>query len=257
MPYSQHKHLETPPDDEQLWRYMDLAKFAYILVERSLFFASGKTLSAQDKFERQPTSEEVDWLKALASKPEEIQTYRDQVLANFREAASQDQKYRMAVIETVSFFHCWHMNDAESDAMWKIYDKGAGGVAIRSTVGKLKKSFDAAPDNSIFLGKIRYYMGSDENPPNTEIYIWQFMRKRAAFEHEKEVRAVVIGDTNVRGQPGLKIPVDVDELISSVVISPYAEPWVEPVVKTLVQRLGYNFNLIQSEAAGPPPGTRL
>jgi hypothetical protein len=253
MPYPLHPSLEEPSDpNAQLWRYMDLGKLVSILVDKSLFFPSGKTLSLQDKFEGQPTYEEVDQANTLATSPptEEIKTYEDQVLAAFNEAAPADRIQQMKTIEKIAFFNCWHMNDDESDAMWKVYDPGRQGVSIQSTVGRLRSSL-AATDKSVYMGKIRYYKEPD-SPPNTNIYVWRFFRKRMAFQHEKEVRAVVI-DPGQRGQPGVKIPVNLDDLIGKVVISPYAEPWVAPLVKALASRLGYKFEVLLSEAAGPSP----
>ncbi len=236
---------------------MDLAKLVSILVDKSLFFPSGKTLSVQDKFEGQPTYAEVDQVNTLATPPppEEIKTYEDQVLAAFNEAAPADRMQQMKTIEKIAFFHCWHMNDDESDAMWKVYDPGRTGVAIQSTVGKLRSSL-AATDKSVYMGKIRYCKDPGDSPPNTNIYVWRFFRKRMAFQHEKELRAVVIDKTQA-GQPGVKIPVNLDELIGRVVISPYAEPWIAPLVKTLASRLGYKFEVVLSEAAGPPAAASL
>ena len=135
--------------------------------------------------------------------------------------------------------------------MWKVYDRRKQGVAIQSTVGKLRSSL-AATDKKVYMGKIRYYREPDNSPPNTNIYVWRFMRKRMAFQHEKELRAVVI-DQAQRGQAGVKIPINVDDLIGRVVISPYAEPWVALFVKALASRLVYKFEVVSSEASGPPP----
>lgn len=258
MPYLPHEHLDELSDPEApLWRYMDLAKLVSVLVDKALFFPSGKTLAKQDRFEGQPTYAEVAELNRLATPPppETLNTIRDELLASFREAAPAEQKWHMAIIKSISFFNCWHMNDYQSDAMWKIYDTGNRGVAIRSTVGRLTRSF-AATDKPIYIGAIRYCTEPDNSPPNTKIYVWRFMRKRRAFEHEKELRAIVI-DGEQRGLTGIKVPVYIDDLISNVVISPYAESWAEPLVKNLACRLGYKFDVVRSDAARPPPSSLL
>jgi hypothetical protein len=177
------------------------------------------------------------------------------MLAASREAAPDDLKRHMQNIET-TFFNCWHMNDDESDAMWKVYDIGGRGVAIQSTLNGLRNSFSAATDKTIYIGQIRYYREPDDNPPNTNTYIWRFMRKRMAFQHEKELRAVVRDEAH-QGEAGIKIPVNLDDLIGRIVISPYAERWVAPLVKDLASQLGYKFEVASSEAAGSPPADLL
>lgn len=259
MPYAVHPYLEEPPDaNVKLWRYMDLGKLVSILVDKSLFFPSGRTLSAQDKFEGQPTYAEVGDVNSRAEPPssEEIRTAYDQMLAVFREAAPADQRRRMEIIETISFYNCWHMNDDESDAMWKVYGRGEQGVAIQTTLNGLMRSLAADTDKTVYIGHVRYYREPDNNPPNTNVYIWRFMRKRIAFQHEKELRAVVIDGPN-QGLAGVNVPVNLDDLIGRVVISPYAAPWVAPLVKSLASRLGYKFEVVPSEASAPPPATIL
>ena len=50
--------------------------------------------------------------------------------------------------------NCWHENEHESAAMWKLYIKSVEGIAIQSTYSKLKKSF--INDEIIFIGKVKY-----------------------------------------------------------------------------------------------------
>ena len=64
-------------------------------------------------------------------------------------------------------------------------------------------------------------------------------------------------DAEHLGQGGIKLPVYIEELISEVVISPYAESWVEPLVKDLACRLGYKFAVTLSDAARPLPSYLL
>jgi len=258
MPWCSHQHLTTPSDpDAKIWRYMDIPKLLSILVDNALFFPSGKTLSKNDKFEGQPTYAEVDQLNFLATPPseEELKTVRDEMLANYRQAAPEEQKRHMAIIENISFFNCWHLNDEESDAMWKIYGKNDNGVAIRSTIRRLTKSLNAT-EKCVYTGQVRYYTEPDDNLPNPENYVWRFMRKKMAFQHEKEVRAVVTDGTQF-GKPGVAIPIYVSELIDTVVISPYAETWIERLVKSVACRLGYKFDVVPSEAARDIPSTKL
>lgn len=49
----------------------------------------------------------------------------------------------------------WHINDGESDAMWKLYSKNDDGVAIQSTFEQLKKSINKSP-KEIYIEKVKY-----------------------------------------------------------------------------------------------------
>jgi hypothetical protein len=103
-----------------------------------------------------------------------------------------------------------------------------------------------ATDKCVFLSEIRYR----DPTPSPNVYVWRFLRKRAAFEHEKEVRALVT-DATYAGEPGLKVPICVHDLIDKIVISPYADGWIEPLIKTTVSRLGYKADdVVRSTGSG-------
>src|SRR5205807_5294014 len=36
---------------------------------------------------------------------------------------------------------CWHVNDGESAAMWKLYSQEDSGIAVQSSVDRLNKGF--------------------------------------------------------------------------------------------------------------------
>ena len=136
MTYVPRPYLDDPADSP-VWRYMNIEKLLSILLGHALFFTSGKTLSELDKYEGQATSSEVSALNLEPATISELESkFNQPVQAQF-------------------FFNCWHMNDSESDAMWKIYVEGTGGVAIRSTITRLKHCFDKSPQD-ISLGRIRY-----------------------------------------------------------------------------------------------------
>jgi hypothetical protein len=230
---------------------MDIMKFLSVLIDKTLYFPSGKTLIAEfDRYEGQPTYAEVATMSAPPNPASDI--YLD--LSSFQELTITGQKNQMKTIENQCFFNCWHLNLGESDAMWKIYRNGCG-VAIQSTLARFRKALNAT-DKEIYIGKIRYYTEPDDNPPDTPTYVWRFMRKRKAFEHEHELRAVFT-DSAQSGEHGVSIPIYVDELVSKVIISPYAEPWSEALIKSLAWRLGFKFEVVVSEAAAPLPSTLL
>jgi hypothetical protein len=51
--------------------------------------------------------------------------------------------------------NCWHMNEVESVAMWALYSQGEDGVAIQSTIYRLKDCLAKEPRN-IIIAEVDY-----------------------------------------------------------------------------------------------------
>ena len=122
---------------------------------------------------------------------------------------------------------CWHMNDDASAAMWAIYSECGAGVAIRSTVGRMKRWLQLEP-RDVSMCEIQYVdlahfdQGGDYFSLNL---------KRRSFEHEREVRLWRLeADHSGTQNSGVNISVDLAELIEQVYVSPRAEPWLKDVV---------------------------
>jgi hypothetical protein len=227
MPYVPFEYLDEPADSP-VWRYMNLEKLLSILLERALFFSSISTLAATDKYEGQIMASELAGLDKRLIK-------------------EADDAYNRPILDS-SFFNCWHMNDSESDAMWKIYVNGIGGIAILSSISRLKECFCNSTE-TISLGLIRYV---DNEPNNIDHPVRRCMRKRTAFKHEQEVRLAYY-DRKHLGQSGLLIPVDVGVLIEKIVVSPRADSWFLLLVENLITKLGYGIEVVSSEASAPLP----
>jgi hypothetical protein len=218
------------PGDSPVWRYMNFEKLLSVFIDKSLFFASRVALAVNDKYEGQ-------------AMPAEIAGFdRDAI----REA---DTKYTMPTIDSF-YFNCWHMNDSESDAMWKLYATGSGGVAIRSSITRLKECFHAS-DKEVHLGRIRYV---EDETAHLDHPVHRSMRKRLAFKHEQEVRLIYYDKHREHaGSGGLLIPIDVSTLVEKMVVSPRADDWFLSLVKKTITRLGYDIEVVPSAASSPLP----
>lgn len=173
-----------------------------------------------------------------------------------------------------TLINCWHENSHESEAMWKLY--AHQGLAIRTSFGKLIKSFTCRlPD---IVARVRYL--SYETMVMPFIPSAPFMHKRKSFEHEREVRAVIsehrenASSTQPKQHPvgsqkfgykareidystdvcnvGLHYNIDVRQLISEVVVSPYAPTWLVDLTSAVVQRYGFQFPVRLSNLAKKP-----
>jgi hypothetical protein len=117
MPFAVHPDLIPPPDDTILWRYSDFAKFMDLIERRKLWF------SRADKFE--------DPLEG---------TFTDAEIAHFRSLRSDGTPVDPAahslsgiskMMRGTTFVNCWREGKHESMAMWDIYGKASGIVAIK------------------------------------------------------------------------------------------------------------------------------
>jgi len=153
------------------------------------------------------------------------------------------------------YISCWHLFRDETDKMWKEY--GTDGVAICSRYRLLKAALDAVADRS-FLGLVRY---GAKHLRGFNLFRF-IMTKRAAYEDEREVRAMLwimdpfAGinrhfDIDNRTHPrpltpppdrvlrGHRRRVDLQALITEIVVTPWASPATFDEVNRLASNNGY------------------
>ena len=84
------------------------------------------------------------------------------------------------------YVSCWHANNSESEAMWRLYCGDHEGIALCTTYERLDASLPA----NTYIGKVTYVGSTSERGLDTNV-VTSIMHKRLAFEHEREVRVVV------------------------------------------------------------------
>ena len=218
------KLSENP--DTVIWKYLDLSKFVDLLLYKKLF------LSRSDKFEDQyegtfsePTYEEIK--KLAKDNPNFLDNYKT---------------HRKNVV-----ISSWHINEYESFAMWQIFTQKNEGLAIQSTLGKLQKALEIDSDFEQYIGEVNYIDYKKEYIPFENTF-FPFLFKRKSFQYEREVR--VISDVtkfNLEIDNGLKIDVNLEELIEKIYIHPKSENWYKKLVMDLVSRLGFDFETEKSD----------
>lgn len=260
MPYKTSLFAKEPPNhDARLWRYMDLQRFISILDRKELYFPSAATLSKCDPFEGEPALEKI--YAASQKGQDEMRWLR----------------LNADLFKHLNFFNCWHMNDGESDAMWKLYSNGNDGVAIQSTVTRIKSCFDQS-ESEVYMGMVNYDgRHTLELSDRTDVVITDYMLKRPAFKHEQEVRLGTyrsdVNDTYFeRGTlkhqglnisvddillnpktEGVNVGVDVEILIEKLFISPLSHGGFSDLVISITKKLGYTFEVVPSDMSRNPP----
>ena len=249
-----HDEYEKPNPQDKLWRYMDLGKFIHIISSKKMYFPSAD--SFEDSFEgakgtvkRKTQWDEFyfDFLKeAIVSvpdaspemlEPENVKKAAKRLLFEMEKSGEWSRQH--------TFINCWHCNEFESEAMWKLYSVNTqNAVAIQTTAAHLYESLDRNPQ--IAIGKVKYI---DFNKRFASIN-GAYWYKRKSFEHEREVRAVLSDYTNK--SKGVLIPIDINTLIDSVYISPYAPKWFNEVVCSIIEKYEISCQIICSEMLERP-----
>ena len=250
------RDLIPPEDSVKIWRFMDLPKFLSIIQTKTLYFARADQF--EDPFEgaRGQTGDENVYTNALveALKNEFESVGTKEPISN--ETLIEYAKELISAWLLIgfdkchmynTFISCWHRNEVESDAMWRLYTKDLSqGIAIQTTCGRLRDSFVAAHcPGPVIIAPVEYIdyslpLGLCDNP------CWF---KKESFKHENEIRAVVQFDykKEEESQNGWNIPSDPSVLIERLYISPTAQSWFVKLVKDVVGKYGYKFNVVQSK----------
>lgn len=248
-------YIENPtfsqPEDEKIkvWRYMDFTKFIALIDSKSLYFA--RTDKLDDPFEGSlPRHNAI----IREYNPDKISSEtRDQLIRAMVEMSknNESRKKYMAV-------NCWHMNDCESAAMWKLYLNNNEGIAVQSTYSRLKKSL--TDKEKIYLGRVKY-IDYDSEYIDTNNIFEPFMHKRKSFIHENEVRALIsrwpvdnnkIDFVQETIDHGVSVDVDVETLIERIFIAPNAPDWLSNLIKSVIHRYNYQFEIVHSKLGDNP-----
>jgi tRNA(His) 5'-end guanylyltransferase len=254
-----HPVLTSPEDKTQkLWRYMDFTKFVSLLSTSCLFFARADKLG--DPWEGSvPKADRKAREHRFRSSPLKMD---DATISRFVE-------FRGEVIKRFIEFtaiNCWHANDHESAAMWKLYLKSNEGIAIQSTFERLAMCITDDFTEQVYLGMVKYVNYEEYRigtPYGGFHWLEPFFHKRKSFEHEREVRAIVIrmpetpeGITRIDMpspiEDGISVPVNLDTLIESVYLAPTIADWFAALATDVLQRYGVDKPVIRSHLDDVP-----
>ena len=249
--YEPHAGLPCEISDEVvIWRYLDFTKYVDLLTWQSLWFARLNRLG--DPFEGTYPAENHARFTRMAM----------QELEGLRDATKEERDHRFNVVKGsagwtsrhngfCTYVSCWHNNNYESAAMWKLYLKSDEGIAIRSTTRRLVNCLAQCPER-IFVSKVKYIDFGTEAIENDR-GVWNaldgIIHKRVSFAHEREVRAFMYKpelfapaeeETTMNLErstpPGYSIGIDLSTLVESVYVSPTAADFFYELVKTVSAR---------------------
>ncbi|MDD4858787.1 MAG: hypothetical protein PHR56_01075 [Dehalococcoidales bacterium] len=250
--FRQEDNIVTPEDDIVIWRYMDFSNFIDIISTSELYFSSIKRLN--DPFEGTYTKINKDLLN---------KQLRGEITKTPGLDFIDTEHHKLENIRDTFLFlrksfavNCWNISEHESAALWKMYCSGLDGIAIQSTVGRLKEALKTE-SRDIYIGKVKYINYLVDMIPfsgiTTPIYY-----KRKSFQYENELRlstlmpisSKIAETTNhliTKSQEGCRIKIDVNQLITKVYISPTCGKWLKKLVESVTCKYGLIKNIHQSD----------
>ena len=240
--------VQPPSNGFVIWRYMDLPKFLVMLEQRSLYFALLREF--EDKWEAvisRGLSRGIQSVSGATS---------GTVIKNYQE-----------VFEHLGI-NCWYTGPDESIAMWRLYTSSEYGLAIKSTVGHLKRALEEARE-AVLIGQVEYRDHTDApSEVLTPAIVSPFsavLQKRTCYKHDCEIRAITQVDLDCQsGIPagtvnldicsrhGTLLPVDLQVLIQSVTTGPRFPKWACALVTSALSRATLNVPINESNAFKEP-----
>ena len=238
----------VPEPGSILWRYMDFSKYVSLLSSKGLYFSRADCFDdihegakglrrRKDKWD----SHYLDFFRQAIRIPppgysvnlsdDEVEKQAQKLLSDLEAGGRVDKKR--------TYVSCWHENEHESEAMWRLYSSFIeNAVAVRTTFQRLYVSMGRDP--FIRIGRVEYIdFNTSYAGPNDA-----FWRKRKSFQHEREVRAMLIHSRSE--DRGKIVSCDMPQLIEGVFVSPKAPEWFIRVVNAVNEKFGLPVSVTRS-----------
>ena len=184
-----------------------------MIESQSLWFA--RLDKFEDPLEGADTDAEISGIRKHVAKKR-----AEQLISLFREVRKD------------TYVSCWRAGKSESLAMWDLYGRGSGIVALKSTVELLKRAF-ANYGRPVFISKVRYLNWNEA--VGLDNVLVASNRKDLSYEHEGEVRAI-LSDIVPRPEAGIAVPVDINSLVTEIMVGPREKEWVVRLVERIKKR---------------------
>lgn len=220
--FKDHRDFFTPEDSSIVWHYFSLAKFIGLLESSQMYF------SRQDQFDDKGEGRLSQLDKKLLS------------------------KYPTSLVEQMEsdsvgcyYANCWTLSESDEYVLWNTYASLHDGVAIKSSVGRIKRAFDSKDERNVYIAKVQYYdedNGSTFSASGGIINLLSLsFSKRKYFAAEKELR-LLFHDNDARlddvTPKGVLFKVSLKELIESIYVAPKSYPWFRDAIAHMIKLYG-------------------
>lgn len=232
-------------DTDKVWRYLTFARFVWLLQKKKLWLSRSDLLG--DPWEITLTGNQFEHV---------IRRHPPTTLPLPKvmpETAMERSQRIIKLWRRQTFVNCWSVSEHESHALWRIYCRTNEGVAIQTTLTRLRESVGLLP-----LYRVTYEIpGSRMQTPTLPDLV---SKKRPMFAYEQEVRIVQVNegkhDADSDDVPlGTTIDWDPAKHIESIRVHPEAD---YSFMETVITTVGYyapalNGRVEWSDMNAPPP----
>jgi hypothetical protein len=207
-------------DSGKVWRYLSFSRFVWLLQKKQLWLSRADCLG--DPWEIALAG---DQLAHVISRHPPTDILSDLV----PEPALQRSGRIIKKWRREAFVSCWSASDHESHALWRIYCPSSEGVAIQTSIARLRESVGHLP-----VYPVTYEIpGARKRTPTREDLV---TKKRLMFAYESEVRVVLFSDENPQLETprGHSVQWDPEKSVESIRIHPEADAsFMETVMATV------------------------
>jgi len=239
-----------PPESIELARYMDITKFLSLLKDRQLFFCRIDKL--EDRFEgtlpKISRKLLADWFRRDGVTVPPNGNIDERIKEEVERQINFGEKYK-----ALTCINCWNEYQGESYALWKVYSDLNQGIMIKSSFSRIIKAVKESKEE-IFCSSIKY-IDYEKDSMDIGNVMTPIVHKHKAYSYEKEIRLIHVVSNegwrhdwdNEKYEKGIKINVDVQELISEIVISPFAPDWFTELIEDILDKYSIECKLISSK----------
>lgn len=233
-----------------IWRYMAMSKFLDLLVNQRLYF--NRLDFFDDKFEG-------IWPSNSIVSSDERQRIDREIKQKKLDGCLAENVQPVEYSTHCAFANCWYVGALESAAMWRLYSDSNDSIAIKvkspQLVNAVKECLKNFKNTSVLwkVDLVEYVDYHDETTHHQHKEKWPCFLKHKSYEHEKELRAVILGKRNVDGLVrGIYVPINISEFVEEIIVSPYASPWFFALVKEVVGKYHLKKPVIESKLSNSP-----
>lgn len=250
--YSDNSPRFFEPDESvELARYIDITKFLSLLKDQQLFFCRLDKL--EDRFEgKLPNISRRDFTNF----------YRHLSLSGFSNKPMTNDEIEKEINEDFEFreklkalycINCWNEFKGESYALWKVYSDLNQGIMLKSSFERIINAFKDS-EEKIYCSRVNY-IDHDTDSIDIGNIMTPIVHKHKAYSYENEIRLIhkVSNKSwkhdwdNEKYENGVKINVNLHELINEIVISPFSSDWFAELVKDILDKYSLDCKLTISK----------
>ena len=270
------KYIELTQENPILWRYMSLDKFIHLISDQSLFFTGLGHFEHSDPAEGSLPKKILEKIHMEDSK-RISEAINKKLKIDISTSPSTVKKIDILTKELLKTrlkswaISCWHMNDCESEAMWRLYSDSSKGVAIKTRFNNVFHSLtDHEKPLKLLCDKVLYVDFEKHEPSSHEFEqtVPLPIYKARSFIHENEFRLYIqndiempqtsLVDLNTLGkqiEENTKdakkeckiIKCNANNLIQEVIISPYTSEPFDSAVKAVSEKFGLKAPIRKSK----------